>query len=146
MPSRASGFRKAAVEAGDLGGLLGAGLAYALTGNRPTLARVGASILGAQAGRGVVEGIEGHLRRPDFSGLSTGERRVIQGEAAKLQSSRNRRRFTALGVGAGTLLLTGDPLVLAAALPAATILPYSGESRYIAELADKYRAARQAEE
>jgi hypothetical protein len=110
------------------------------------LARAGSALLGAQAGRGIVEGIEGHMKRPDFTGLTAGERTVIKRKAEEFRSSRNGRRFAALGLGAGTLLLTGDPLVLAAALPAATVLPYSGESRYIAELADKYRAARQAEE
>lgn len=146
MLSRAHGFSKAALDAGDLGGLLGGGLAYALTAGRHQVPRLGAGLLGWQTGRGLVEGIEGVLHKPDLSGLTEGERKVLQREAREIHDSRNRRRLAAVAAGAGTLLLTGDPLVLMATIPAATIHPYSSESKYMAELAEKYRAARRTEE
>lgn len=142
MLSRAIGFRKRALDEGDVGGLLGGGLAYMATGGRHQIARVGAAVLGYQAGSALSEGIGGAVKKPDFSGLTDDEKRVIRQRVEDIRASRKHRRVAAVGAGVGSLLLTGDPLVLLAAIPAATIHPYSAETRYIAELADHFRSAR----
>lgn len=146
MQSRALGFMKMAMDSTDLAGLLGAAAAYAATKGRPhQIARIGAAVLGYQTGTALAEGVHGAVHKPDFTGLTIAEKKVITERAREQQESRAGRRIGAVAAGAGALMLTGDPLVLMAALPAATIHPYRAESRYISDLADQYRAARRHE-
>lgn len=142
MQSRAIGFRKMSMDEGHIGGLLGGGVAFMATPGRHQIARIGASVLGYQAGSALASGVGGAVKKPDLTGLTDDEKRVVRSRVADIQASRRRRRLAAVGAGVGSLLLTGDPLVLLAAIPAATIHPYSAETRYISELADHFRAAR----
>lgn len=138
-----AGFRKESeVPAWEIGGgLVGAGIAAALTRKSNPIQSTITTAIASNTGWQLGAGIRAVRERADLSDLTEAERAVIDDEIETLSDQRNVARAKALGTGALFGLL-GGPQDAIAYLPRVTVAPYIEETDRINDLASNFRRAR----
>ena len=139
------GFLKEAVDPVLTSGVVGAAIGAFLGRKSSPMRGIGSAIIGASTGSALAAGIRGAIRTPDLSGLTPSELAVVRAEADKMVSERGKQRFGEVASGIGAAMMSGNPSVLVATLPRATIAPYDSEVESIERMADRFRAARRGE-
>lgn len=145
MRDLVEGFRKQALDAGSIGAAAGAAIGLGISRKAGPIVRLTSALIGAETGHALGRGLHGLATNPDYTGLTDGEREVLQEDADKMIDGRNRRRRNALAMGLAYGIVSGSPWGFLPVLPAATVGVYGDEAARQSQLADDFRRARRKE-